>query len=139
MYSSVRVARMRFVRMGVCALVWCPALGVQTVVRRLKHWQTKDPVLNPFIEKSPEGAVTGHSVASTTPSSASPKPAVLPEDLVIPDTRRDPVEEPLRPSFLAALANALGLPDEDLDVLRATDPSHSSPFVANTMCAVRDV
>ena len=81
--------------------------------------------------------MTGHSVASTTPYSASPKPRVLPGDVVIPDAGRDTGEEPLPESFLEALARALGLRDADMDVLRATDPDRASPFVANTLCAVR--
>ena len=112
---------------------------VQTIVRRLAQSQTKDHTLNPFIEKSPEGAVTGHSVASTTPYSASPKPRVLPGDVVIPDADRETGEEPLPESFLEALGRTLGLQDADMDVLRATDPDHASPFVANTLCAVRAV
>ena len=110
-------------------------LSVQTVVRRLGQSQTHDPSLNPVIEKDQSGSTTGHSVASTTASSVSPKPVVQAEDVVIagpPSTS----SEPQRPEFMAALQRVLGLSDAALDELRSTDPSSASPFVSNTLCAV---
>jgi hypothetical protein len=115
----------------------CLACVSQTVVRRLKQWQTRDPALNPFIEVGEDGTVTGHSLPSTTPSSASPKPNILEDDLVIPGPSVA-FGEPQPLGFRAALVNALGLTEPDLAELRDTDLAHTSPFVANTLCAVRD-
>jgi hypothetical protein len=127
------------------ALLWCVGVAVlcascpllQTVVRRLKQWQTKDPALNPFVEKTADGAVTGHSAAATTAASASPKPTVLPTDVVVPDTRRPEEDEPLPGAFLDARARVQGLSGPGLDALLAADPARTSPFVTNTMAAVR--
>ena len=122
---------------GLCmvGLWWgCGGLG-QTVVRRLQQSETHDARLNPFIEKSSTGAVTGHSLASTTAFSVSPKPVVGTDDVVV-DGPPPASEAPLRVEFAVALQRALGLADSDLAVLRSTDPSSATPFVANTLCAV---
>ena len=110
--------------------------SVQTVVRRLSQSQTHDPAVNPFIEKDASGASTGHSMASTTAGSVSPKPVVQADDVVIAGPGRGS-DEPHRPDFVAALQRALGLSDADMEGLRSTDPSGASPFVSNTLCAVR--
>jgi hypothetical protein len=110
---------------------------VQTIVRRLKHWQTRDPALNPFIEVGEDGRSVGYSAFSTTPSNASPKPQVQPEDLVIPGPSKGHGGEEVPPAFTHALAKALGLTDADLDKLKGTAPTKASPFVASTLCAVR--
>ena len=120
---------------GVDGRVWT----VQTVVRRLSQSQTHDPALNPFIEKDASGATTGHSVASTTASSVSPKPVVQAEDVVIAGPGSGSgSDEPLRRDFVAALQRALGLSEADMEQLRSTDPSAASPLVSNTLCAVRE-
>ena len=125
------------VGVGVCGVsgTVTVVLSVQTVVRRLGQSQTHDPSLNPFIEKDQSGSTTGHSVASTTASSVSPKPVIQAEDVVIPGPPSTS-SEPQRPEFVAALQRALGLSDAVLDELRSTDPSSASPFVSSTLCAV---
>ena len=109
----------------------------QTIVRRLRQADTHDGVLNPFIETRADGSIVGHSPSSTTGGSASPKPLVLAGDMVIAGPGPTAEEqEPQRPEFVSALQHALGLREEDLAVLRSTEPSSASPFVSSTLCAV---
>jgi hypothetical protein len=108
----------------------------QTIVRRLRQADTHDALLNPFIEKHADGLIVGHSPSSTG-GSASPKPSVLAGDVVIAGPGPTAEEqEPQRPEFVSALQHALGLREEDLAVLRSTEPSSASPFVSSTLCAV---
>jgi hypothetical protein len=109
----------------------------QTIVRRLRQADTHDGLLNPFIEKRADGSIVGHSPSSSTGGSASPKPSVLAGDVVIAGPGPTAEEqEPQRPEFVSALQHALGLREEDLAVLRSTEPSSASPFVSSTLCAV---
>ena len=109
----------------------------QTIVRRLRQADTHDGLLNPFIEKRADGSIVGHSPSSSTGGSASPKPSVLARDVVIAGPGPTAEEqEPQRPEFVSALQHALGLREEDLAVLRSTEPSSASPFVSSTLCAV---
>ena len=109
----------------------------QTIVRRLRQADTHDGLLNPFIEKRADGSIVGHSPSSSTGGSASPKPSVLAGDAVIAGPGPTAEEqEPQRPEFVSALQHALGLKEEDLAVLRSTEPSSASPLVSSTLCAV---
>ena len=105
-------------------------------MRRLGQWQTRDPALNPFIEKGADGSVVGHSLASTTEASRSPKPDVMEGDLVVAGVPPRAFDEGLRGDFVSAMRRALGLTDDDLAVLRSTDPSSATPLVRDTLCAV---
>ena len=106
-------------------------------MRRLRQADTHDPLVNPFIEKRADGAITGHSPWSTTGDSASPKPSVLAGDVVIAGPGPAAEEqEPQRPDFVSALRRALGVSEEDMEALRSTDASSASPFVSGTLCAV---
>ena len=109
----------------------------QTIVRRLRQADTHDASVNPFIETRADGSIVGHSPSSTTGGSASPKPLVLAGALVIAGPGPTAEEqEPQRPEFVSALQHALGLREEDLAVLRSTEPSSASPLVSSTLCAV---
>ena len=106
----------------------------QTIVRRLKSWQMKNPNLNPFIEKRSRGKYVAHSPSSAA-TSASPKPSIHTDDVAIVDPVPE-LDEPQRPEFVSALRDVLGLSEEDLAVLRSTEPSSASPFASSTLCAV---
>jgi len=106
-------------------------------VRRLAQSRTNDGPLNPFIEKRSDGARTGHSPATTTASSLSPKPHVVDGDVVVAGPEPSFADDGVRPEFAAALQRALGLSDAELEVVRGLDPRSTTPFVANTLCAVR--
>ena len=109
----------------------------QTIVRRLRQADTHDASVNPFIETRADGSIVGHSPSSTTGGSASPKPLVLAGDVVIAGPGPTAEEqEPQRPEFVSAVRHALGLREEDLAVLRSTEPSSASPLVSSTLCAV---
>ncbi len=114
----------------------CCYNSVQTVVRRLKHWQAKDPSLNPFIERTREGVSLGHSMATTTASNASPKPNPFPEDVVI-SAPLPTYDEQLSSTYLSAMSKVLALAESDLDALRVLQPGSTSRFVEGTLCAVR--
>jgi hypothetical protein len=88
-----------------------------------------DPALNPFIEKSSSGSVPGHSKATTTASSASPKPVVLPGDVVIAGPASD-VDTPGPKKFEDSLAAVLGLDEDTLDGLRNADKAALTPVEA---------
>ena len=101
----------------------------------MKLWQMSDPSLNPFIEQPATGTAPGHSLASCVASSASPKPVVQPEDVVIRGTTS--ADDVYPKDFGAALNRVLGLTDAELDSLRAVDPSDASSPTGNVLTAVR--
>jgi hypothetical protein len=109
--------------------------SLQTVVRRLKQTQMSQPSLNPFIERTDDGAVQPHSLATAGPASASPVPEPMGSDLVLPG--RYLSDEPLPATFSAALRRVLALTREELAGLASADLTAVSLFVDNCLCAVR--
>jgi hypothetical protein len=107
----------------------------QTVVRRLAQEETSDPLLNPFIEVYPGGAVPGYSIASSNVDSAVPRTHVLPRDVVVSGPGPDIGPPPSR-AFLIRRLGVESLPQAEVDRMISLDPLSASPFELNTLWAV---
>ncbi len=118
-----------------CRCVCC--VGYQTIIRRLNLSQMASPTLNPFIEKHEAGVrPAGHSWASSVPVSASAKPQVMRDDVVIPGTLRSSGRPPSS-TFLALQKAVLCLNDEYLHQLLTVGVAGTALFVVRTLRAVR--
>lgn len=111
---------------------------MQTIIRRLTQWTTQFQALNPFIENSGDNQPVGHSMATTSPESHSPKPIIQESDTVVagPEVL---VEGPLSFGYVATMAKVVALTDFELGFLRNTDLATCSRSVKETLRAVRHV
>ncbi len=107
----------------------------QTIVRRLKSWQMKNPNLNPFVERSCDSSLLGHSQASTTAWSARSSPTELPGDVVY-SSLKPQVSKMAPASYIAALSDVLSLTDEELGLFKSAGQWSPNQHCASILCAV---
>ncbi len=105
----------------------------QTIIRQLKHWQMKDPSLNPFIEmnKVQETAYSGYAFV---PNSSSAPCEVCSDDVVIDGLPS--ADEPLRPEFLQAVRAVAAISGPSLVKLQSADLTTATPSTLGVLRAV---